>query len=269
MHSTETVPRGGSASGAASVDGRLAERIPGLPRASSGGETLLASLGITTTFTDSTAALGTTYYAVTAANPTGESARSNERSSAVPTAPGAPQLTAATPGTSGITLRWNAPASDGGSPLTAYGIYRGTSLVATIGIANTSYTDTSAAGGTTYSYAVTAVNAVGESAVSNQLSATAWTVPGAPTLSTAKGVKGGVALTWNASLSNGGTPVTAYRSYRGGKSGGEALLATVGNVSAYTDSTAPNGKTSYYQVAAVNAVGAGARSNELAGKRTG
>jgi fibronectin type 3 domain-containing protein len=237
---------------------------------SSGGETLLASLGTATSFTDSTAVPGTTYYyQVAAANPIGQSARSNERSSAAPTAPGAPQLTAATPGTGGITLRWNAPASDGGSPLTGYRIYRGTSLIATIGAANTSYTDTSAASGTTYSYAVTAVNAIGESSVSNQLSATAWTVPGAPTLTAAKGIKGGIALTWSAPASNGGTPVTGYRIYRGSTSGGETLLATVGNVSAYTDATAPNGKLSYYQVAAVNAVGAGASSNELAGKRTG
>jgi hypothetical protein len=76
-------------------------------------------------------------------------------------------------------------------------------------------------------------------------------------------------LSWSAPSSDGGTTVTAYRFYRGGTSGGETLLATVGNVSAYTDTTAPNGKMSYYQVAAVNAVGAGARSNELAGKRTG
>jgi fibronectin type 3 domain-containing protein len=116
---------------------------------------------------------------------------------------------------------------------------------------------------------VTAVNSAGESAESNQLSAAAWSVPGAPALATAKGVKGGVALTWAPPASNGGTAVTGYRIYRGSTSGGEALLATVANVTSYTDATAPNGKTSYYQVAAVNAMGTGARSNELSAKRTG
>jgi titin len=143
------------------------------------------------------------------------------------------------------------------------------SLLTTVGSANTSFADTGAVGGTTYAYAVTAVSSAGASAASNQLSATAWSVPGAPTLTTAKGVKGGVALTWAAPASNGGTPVTGYRIYRGTTSGGEALLATVGNVTAYTDATAPNGKTSTYQVAAVNAIGTGARSNELSAKRTG
>jgi hypothetical protein len=94
-------------------------------------------------------------------------------------------------------------------------------------------------------------------------------VPGAPTLTGAKGVKGGITLTWAAPASSGGTPVTGYLIYRGTASGGETLLATVGNVSTYTDGTAVNGKTSYYQVAAVNGVGTGPRSNELAAKRTG
>jgi hypothetical protein len=40
----------------------------------------------------------------------------------------------------------------------------------------------------------------------------------------------------------------------------------VGSVTAYTDTTAPNGKTSYYQVSAVNRVGEGPRSNELSAK---
>jgi hypothetical protein len=93
-------------------------------------------------------------------------------------------------------------------------------------------------------------------------------IPAAPNLTAAAASgNGGVALGWNAPASNGGAAITAYKIYRGPTSGGEILITTVGNVTAYTDTSAANGKTSYYQVSGVNAVGEGPRSNELAAKR--
>lgn len=183
--------------------------------------------------------------------------------------PSSPLLTDASPGNASVSLTWSAPSSNGGAPVTGYRIYRGTAagsetLLATVGNVN-AYADTAVANGTTYYYAITAVNATGESALSNELSATPATVPGAPVLISAKG-GGGIALTWRAPVSNGGAPVTGYRIYRGSGSGRETLLATVGNVTSYADTTAPNGKTAYYQVSAVNRVGEGARSNELSAK---
>jgi fibronectin type 3 domain-containing protein len=237
----------------------------------SGVGTLLATVGNVTTFTDLRADRGTTYfYVVSAFNGGGESGRSNELSATAWNVPGAPTLSSAQAVQGGIALAWNAPSSDGGTPVTGYQIYRtangaGT-LLATVGNV-TAYTDATAAPGATYSYDVSAVNAVGEGPRSNARSATAWTVPGAPTLTTAQIVKSGVALAWDPPASNGGTPVTGYRIYRGTASGGETLLASVGNVTTYTDTTAPNGKTSYYQVGAVNVVGEGGRSNELSAKR--
>jgi hypothetical protein len=46
-------------------------------------------------------------------------------------------------------------------------------------------------------------------------------------------------------------------------SGGESLLAQVGNVTSFTDSSVVNGVTYYYRVSAVNSVGEGALSGEL------
>jgi hypothetical protein len=187
-------------------------------------------------------------------------------------APAAPVLTGAVSAVGGISLTWTQPPSSGGSP-SGYRVYRGTAsgsetLLASLGTA-ASFTDATAASGTTYYYQVTAANPVGESARSNERSSAIISVPGVPTLTGAKGVKGGVALTWTAPASNGGAAITGYRIYRGSTTGGETLLATIGNASSYTDTTASNGKTSYYQVAAVNTVGAGPRSNELSAKRTG
>ena len=237
----------------------------------SGGETLLATLGTTGTYTDSTVAPGQTYYyEVAALNSLGEGARSNERTAATVGAPGAPQLTSAMPGNSQVSLTWSAPSTDGGAAITAYNVYRASggagALIATLGNV-TSFTDATAVNGQSYSYSVSAVNAVGEGQRSNALSATPRTVPGAPQLTSAKGVSSGIALAWSAPASNGGAAVTAYKIYRGTASGGETLLTSVGNVTAYTDTTAANGKTYYYRVSAVNAAGEGPRSNELSAKR--
>ena len=55
--------------------------------------------------------------------------RSNERSAtpaAPATVPGAPTLNSATAGNGSVTLAWSAPASNGGSAITGYKVYRGT-----------------------------------------------------------------------------------------------------------------------------------------------
>src|SRR4051812_45608899 len=97
---------------------------------SSGSEALLTTLGNQTSLTDTGLANGTTYYyKVSAVNGVGEGAQSSERSAAPAapaTAPSAPVLNSAVAGNASVTLAWIAPASDGGSPVTSYTIYRGT-----------------------------------------------------------------------------------------------------------------------------------------------
>ena len=179
----------------------------------------------------------------------------------------APDLTAATPGSGSVTLDWQPPQSNGGTPITGYLVYRGTTpggetLLTQIGDVGT-YTDSTAANGTTYFYKVAAVNGAGEGALSNERSATPATSPARrrstrPPAATA------------ASRSPGRRPSRTaaprsprYKVYRGTSAGAETLLTTVGNVTAYTDSTAVNGTTYFYKVSAVNTAGEGALSNEL------
>lgn len=74
-----------------------------------------------------------------------------------------------------IKLTWNAPSSDGGSAITGYKIYTGTNaLVATLGnLLTTEIKVSPSVSGTTYTYKMRAVNAVGESITfSNALSIT-------------------------------------------------------------------------------------------------
>src|SRR5437660_286908 len=195
------------------------------------------------------------------------------RLSAPPTPPSAPQNLAATGGSAQVTLTWQAPASNGGSPITNYRIYRGLSpgtetLLTTVG-AVTSYTDTAVTNGVTYYYQVSAVNNAGEGPKSNEASATPSAVPPPPTPPpapqnlAATGGNAQVTLTWQAPASDGGSPITNYKIYRGTTSGSETLVATIGNQLSYSDGGLTNGVTYYYQVSAVNNVGEGPRSNEM------
>jgi hypothetical protein len=90
---------------------------------------------------------------------------------AAPTIPAPPTGLTASPGNNQVALSWNAS-----SGATSYNVKRGTASggpYTTIapGVAATSYTDTTAANGTTYYYVVSAVNASGESANSSEVSA--------------------------------------------------------------------------------------------------
>jgi fibronectin type 3 domain-containing protein len=128
-----------------------------------------------TNFTDTGLTNGTKYfYVVSAVNSSGESANSTEASAtpaAPATAPPTPTNLQATAGNAQISLTW--AASTGA---TSYDVERSTTSsgpYTQIATASTnSYTDTGLTNGTTYYYVVTAVNSAGQSADSNQASAT-------------------------------------------------------------------------------------------------
>src|SRR5581483_5952689 len=153
-----------ASSGSSSVTGYKVYR-----GTTSGGETLLATLGNVLSYADSAVSAGQTYfYQVSAVNSAGEGPRSAEASATVaaPTLPGAVQGLSATAGDGKATLSWSAPASDGGSPITAYQVFQGSApgaegptAVATV--AGASATLTGLANGQTYYFRVRAQNAVG------------------------------------------------------------------------------------------------------------
>jgi fibronectin type 3 domain-containing protein len=93
--------------------------------------------------------------------------------------------------------------------------------------------------------------------------ATPPTVPGTPNLDPATAGDAQVSLTWAAPLDNGGALISDYVVYRSELSGAETQLATSGGALNYIDTTAINGTTYYYTVAAVNSAGTGTQSNEV------
>ena len=230
----------------------------------SGGEgTTAYATSTTVSYTDTAATNGTTYYyTVAAVNASGTSAQSTQASATPnPTAPAAPTALTATGGNAQVALSWTASTG-----ATSYNVYRGTtsggeSTTAMVsGVTTTTYTDTTVTNGTTYYYKVAAANAGGTSGLSNEASAKPEpSAPGAPTGLTASGGNAQVGLTWTAS-----TGAASYNVYRGTVSGGESTtpIATGLTGTAYTDTSVVNGDTYYYTVAAVNAGGASAASNE-------
>src|SRR5207244_4649764 len=142
--------------------------------------------------------------------------------------PTAPQNLQATGGNTQVSLSWQAPSSNGGSPITNYKIYRSSSsgtegFLTTVGNV-TSYTDSGLASGHTYFYKITAVNGIGTSPQSNEASATTFNIPSAPQNLQATGGTSSVTLSWQAPGNHGGSPITNYKIYRSSSSGTEEYL---------------------------------------------
>jgi len=192
--------------------------------------------------------------------------------SATPAArPGAPAGLTATAGNSQVTLSWTAPASDGGSHVSGYNVFEGTTAdlsgsAPVTNVTGTAVTLADRINGTTYYFWVTAVNEIGEGPPSNEVQAVPVTVPGAPTGLTATAGNSQVTLSWTAPASDGGSHVSGYLIYQGTSPGGETGNPVNGSLVTATSNTVTgltNGTTYYFRVTAVNGVGEGRASSEV------
>ena len=186
--------------------------------------------------------------------------------SATPAAmPGPPAGLAAIAGNAQVTLSWAAPASDGGSPVSGYNVYQGTSPDGETArpvngslVTGTSYTVTGLTNGTTYYFRVTAVNRVGEGPPSAEAKAVPVTLPGAPARLTATPGNSRVTLAWTAPASGWRRAISGYLIYQGTSPGGETGAPVNGSLvtgTSYTVTGLTNGTTYYFKVFAVNAAG--------------
>ena len=186
---------------------------------------------------------------------------------APPTVPAAPTGVTATAGNASATVSWTAPAN-GGSAITSYTVTPRIGGAAqtpvTVGSTATSATVTGLTNGTSYTFTVTATNAVGTgpaSAASTAVTPVAPTVPGAPTGVTATAGSGSASVSWTAP-SNGGSAITSY-SVTPYLSGVAQAATTVTGTPPATTATVTgltNGQSYTFTVSAANVIGTGAAS---------
>ena len=213
-------------------------------------------------------AAGTAYTfkvaAVNAVGPGPDSSASNAVTPTAPSPPGAPTAVNATAGQEQATVNWTAPASEGGGPITSYRItpYIGTAAQTPVAVTApaTSKVITGLTGGTTYTFTVAAINAIGagpESAASNAVTPTAPTPPGTPTAVSAAAGQEQATVNWTAPASNGGSAITSYRvtPYIGAAAQTPISVTAPASSKVITGLTAGTAYT--FTVAAINAIGTG------------
>ncbi|MGO9828931.1 MAG: fibronectin type III domain-containing protein [Myxococcaceae bacterium] len=177
--------------------------------------------------------------------------------------PTAPTNLVAVAGDQSASLTWAAPASTGGSPISAYDVVVSPTMAsAQIVVSGTSASVTRLSNGTAYTFTVAAVNAVGTGPASLPSSAVTPMaplpgVPTAPSNVTATPGIASAALSWTTPSSSGGSPITGYTVTITPPAQG-AVITISGTTASVTGLA--NGTTYTFAVAASNAVGTGPAS---------
>ena len=223
---------------------------------------------------------GVTYIVrLAAVNEAGTGAWSAEATAApaqpvtVPDAPTGLTLTAAD---GALAASWAAPANDGGSAVTGYRVQWRSGdedwdpATREASVTGTSHEITGLTNGVTYTVRLAAVNEAGTGAWSAEATAAPAqpvTVPDAPTGLTLTAADGALAASWAAPANDGGSAVTGYRvQWRsGGEDWDSATREATSATTSYDITGLTNGATYTVRVAAVNAQGTGAWSDEATG----
>lgn len=238
-----------------------------LTSASRGGQTCTATTATTCTVTGLTN--GDQYtFAVSATNALGAGASATSNVVRPATVPSAPTITKVVPGAGMVTVSWSVPAVNGGTPVASYRVIaqpgaafchvpRRMSSCRIRGLRN----------GVPYTFSMTATNAAGTSAVSMvSPRVRPRTIANAPFITRISVSGRNITLRWKAPVGNGGVRLSGYNIYVGTNPGGAAARVAVRvpyNQFSYTFN-ATTGHIAYVIVRAVNVVGIGPFSNQVA-----
>ena len=170
--------------------------------------------------------------------------------------------------TSQIVLTWEIPSSTGGISLTSYKIYRKlttstnyATLLATVGPAILTYTDTSVTQGVCYTYHLTAVNSIGASDNSISIEAIPIGVPGTPSAPTlVSKTRDTIRVSWAAPSNTGGSSITGYSLYISQQGTQGYSLLYSGSSIEFVAGGLSSGSTYYFKVSAKNSKGQSEKS---------
>ncbi|MDG6225194.1 MAG: fibronectin type III domain-containing protein [Candidatus Thermoplasmatota archaeon] len=202
-------------------------------------------------------------YRIAAINVAGSSYPSEEVSALPLDRPSPPLNFKVSAHSNSVTLTWELPLENGGTPLMGFKIYRMDRedvwvMKSELDSLEKTYVDSKAVNGRTYGYRITAFNSVGESDPTMAINVTPLGTPGPPVDFEILPGDGFISLSWKMPTDYGGTTITEYRIFKGEHSIEMGSFKTVesSNLS-FKDVQVKNGKTYYYKVAAVNMVGDG------------
>ena len=211
-------------------------------------------------YDDATTQLAASLVTVTA----GEETSGIDAALGVPTAavPDAPTNVTATAADASATVTWTVPA-DNGRTISSYSVTAADSTTAANGAQSCTADGESAASctvsgltnGDSYTFTVTATNAIGTGPASSASNAVIpMAVPGAPTKIRATMSKGAssAAVSWTAPSSSGGSPITGYLAKASG-SGGQACTTT--GATSCTVTRLASGASYTFTVVATNSIG--------------
>jgi hypothetical protein len=169
---------------------------------------------------------------------------------AAPTAPGAPRNLSPVVGNGIVSITWDAPASDGGSPITGYRVALTGGASASRGVsASTRSATFDVAAGLSVRLTVTAVNAVGDGPVATSGPVTTAALPAAPVFDAATPGDGEVAFVLSS------VPTASSYQVELQPSGRVVTVSRIDELEGLT-----NGQTVTLRARAVNGLGSGAWS---------
>jgi hypothetical protein len=212
---------------------------------------------------------------VAAVNIVGTGTYSNSVIGTTFTTPNSPTNLTGVVGNTQATLAWTAPTNNGGTPITGYFVEYSTNpsgpwTPVNTGSTATTYTLTGLTNGTLYYVRVSGVNIVGTGTPSNVISLMPSTIPGPSVItSSASCDNQQVVVTWAPTTNTGGAPILSYNLQYSTSSTGPWLptpmpYSVASSPTTYTFTGLTNGTLYYFQVAAVNTIGAGPYSAQTA-----